>query len=73
MCAQILSSLGQQDVGHLDVATGRGVLSLSSSINHLKNLWHPPEALTSFSRLEPSLNGITVAFISPLIEVVDFC
>ncbi len=35
-CAQILSSLGQQDVGHLDVATGRGALSLSSSIFPLK-------------------------------------
>ncbi len=42
--AQIFSSLGQQDVGHLDVATGRGALSLSSSVWTIKNLWHPPEA-----------------------------
>ncbi|MGE7690160.1 hypothetical protein ACQKMI_13265 [Lysinibacillus sp. NPDC097214] len=50
--------MGQRDVGHSVVATGRGVLRLSSSFQWMYG--HPLE-----SKLKP-------ASISPPIEVGDF-
>ncbi len=48
ICAQIL---GPHEVGHEDVATGCGVLSLQSYTRKtsFENLWHQPEALPLLS------------------------
>ncbi|MGE7690068.1 hypothetical protein ACQKMI_12795 [Lysinibacillus sp. NPDC097214] len=51
--------MGQRDVGHSVVATGRGVLRLSSSIS--VGVWTPTDKV------------IKIAFISPPIEVGVFC
>ncbi|MFJ7731385.1 hypothetical protein ACIQXF_05755 [Lysinibacillus sp. NPDC097231] len=51
--------MGQQDVGHSVVATGRGVLRLSSSIS--VSVWTPTEK-------EP-----TFAIVSPPVEVGVYC
>ncbi|MGE7690723.1 hypothetical protein ACQKMI_16115 [Lysinibacillus sp. NPDC097214] len=51
--------MGQHDVGHSVVATGRGVLRLSSTIS--AGIWTPTEKITY------------PPFISPPIEVGNFC
>jgi len=51
--------LGLRDAGQLAVIAGRGVLRLSSSIS--AGVWTPAEKQLIF------------AFISPPIEVGDFC